>query len=94
MGPDAQKKVLRIKRLVNGEWKTEIIRDPAVIAAYVKRRQVIEEEALTADVLAPTGDADKDRRAKKRFAQHFGRICDCSLIVCLSISGWRKRLRE
>ena len=42
MGPDAQKKVLRIKRLVNGEWKTEVIRDPAVIAAYVKRRQVIE----------------------------------------------------
>lgn len=66
MGPEAQRKVMRIKRLVNGEWKIEIIRDAAVINAYVKRRQAIEEEGLTADVLAPTGDADKDRRAKKR----------------------------
>jgi hypothetical protein len=49
-------------------WKTEIVRDPAVIRAYIKSRQAIEEEATLADSLAPTGDIDKDKRAKKRQA--------------------------
>lgn len=51
---------------IDGEWKMEIIRDSAVINAYVKKKQALEEEATTADALAPTGDADKDRRAMKR----------------------------
>lgn len=71
LGPDARR-VLRIKRLVDGEWKTEIVRDTAVIAAYVKKRQAIEEENMTADALAPTGDADRDRRAKKRCGTSLG----------------------
>jgi len=37
-----------------------------VIRAYVRGRQLLEEEATLADSLAPTGDADKDKRAKKR----------------------------
>lgn len=53
---------------INGEWQTEIIRDIAVIRAYVKSRQTLEEEATLADSLAPTGDADKDKRAKKRYS--------------------------
>jgi hypothetical protein len=32
----------------------------------VRGRQALEEEATLADSLAPTGDADKDKRAKKR----------------------------
>lgn len=52
---------------VDGLWQTEIIRDPAVIRAYVRGRQALEEEATLADSLAPTGDADKDKRAKKRY---------------------------
>lgn len=51
---------------VDGTWRTEIVRDPAVITAYVRSRQLLEEEATNADTLAPTGDADKDLRAKKR----------------------------
>jgi transcription initiation factor TFIID subunit 1 len=51
---------------VDGVWETEIIRDAAVIRAYVRGRQQIEEEATLADSLAPTGDADRDKRAKKR----------------------------
>ena len=70
MGPEA-KRVLRIKRFVDGEWQTEIVRDAAVLAAYVKKRQAIEEENTTADALAPTGDADRDRRAKKRCDGYF-----------------------
>lgn len=52
---------------VDDEWQTEIIRDPAVIRAYVRARQILEEEATLADNLAPTGDADKDKRYKKRY---------------------------
>ncbi|KAI0697678.1 atypical/TAF1 protein kinase [Cytidiella melzeri] len=69
-----QRRVLRIKRLVNGEWRTEIVRDAAVINAYVKKRQLIEEENTTADALAPTGDAEKDKRAKKRLEEEIARM--------------------
>ena len=44
------------------------MRDAAVIRAYVKRRQIIEEELTLADSLAPTGDAERDKRNKKRQA--------------------------
>ena len=52
---------------IGNEWKIEIIRDISVINAYVKKRQTMEEENTTADALAPTGDAEKDKRAKKRY---------------------------
>ncbi|KAF8922160.1 hypothetical protein CPB85DRAFT_1266178 [Mucidula mucida] len=67
VGPDGGgRRVLRIKRFMDGEWQTEIIRDPAVIRAYVRHKQLMEEENTLADSLAPTGDADKDKRARKR----------------------------
>ncbi|KAI0756326.1 hypothetical protein C8Q80DRAFT_1127954 [Daedaleopsis nitida] len=72
-GPEARR-VLRIRRFEDGEWKTEIVRDAAVISAYVKKRQAIEEENTTADALAPTGDADRDRRAKKRIEEEIARM--------------------
>jgi len=74
LGPDSQRRVLRIKRLVDGEWKMEIVRDNAVINAYIKKKQAMEEENTTADALAPTGDADKDRRAKKRLEEEIARM--------------------
>ncbi|KAI0778747.1 atypical/TAF1 protein kinase [Trametes elegans] len=74
LGPEAQRRVLRIKRLVDGEWKTEIVRDPAVITAYLKKRQAIEEENMTADALAPTGDAERDKRARKRIEEEIARM--------------------
>ncbi|CAA7265965.1 unnamed protein product [Cyclocybe aegerita] len=74
MGPDGSRSVLRIKRLIEGVWRTEIIRDPAVIRAYVRGRQALEEEATLADSLAPTGDADKDKRAKKRLEEEIARM--------------------
>ncbi|KAI6008371.1 TAF1 transcription initiation factor TFIID subunit TAF1 [Pisolithus orientalis] len=74
MGPDGSRKVLRIKRLVDGDWRTEIIRDPAVIRAYVRARQQIEEETTLADNLAPTGDADTDKRYKKRLEERIARM--------------------
>ncbi|KAG6879873.1 hypothetical protein C0992_010542, partial [Termitomyces sp. T32_za158] len=74
LGPEGTKKVLRIRRLVDGVCKYEIVRDPAVIRAYVRSRQAIEEETTLADSLAPTGDADKDKRAKKRLEEEIARM--------------------
>ncbi|KAH9913336.1 atypical/TAF1 protein kinase [Epithele typhae] len=74
LGPAAEgKHVLRIKRVVNGEVRHEIVRDAAVINAYVKKRQAIEEENTITDLLAPTGDADRDRRAIKRIEEELAR---------------------
>ncbi|KAF5388608.1 hypothetical protein D9757_004600 [Collybiopsis confluens] len=72
--PEANRRVLRIKRLVDGNWETEIVRDPAVIRAYIRNRQSIEEENTMTDTLAPTGDADKDKRAKKRIEEELARM--------------------
>jgi len=74
LGPEAAQRVLRIKRFLDGEWQTEIVRDAAVINAYVRRRQTIEDEGTQADSLAPTGDVDKDKRAKKRLADEIARM--------------------
>jgi len=77
---------------VAGEWETEIVREPAVINAYLKKRQIIEEEAQLTNTLAPTGDADKDARAKKRYT------CPQSLLQSVvtadgTVPGWKRRLR-
>ncbi|KAE9400552.1 TAF1 transcription initiation factor TFIID subunit TAF1 [Gymnopus androsaceus JB14] len=72
--PEANRRVLRIKRFVDGQWQTEIVRDSAVIRAYIRNRQAIEEENTMTDSLAPTGDADKDKRAKKRIEEELARM--------------------
>ncbi|KAF9076054.1 atypical/TAF1 protein kinase [Rhodocollybia butyracea] len=72
--PEANRRVLRIKRKIDGHWQTEIVRDPAVIRAYIRNRQAIEEENTMTDSLAPTGDADKDKRAKKRIEEELARM--------------------
>ncbi|KAF8516697.1 TAF1 transcription initiation factor TFIID subunit TAF1 [Hysterangium stoloniferum] len=69
IGPENAQKVLKIRRLVDGIWKTEIVRDSAVISAYVRKRQQIEEELVAEDALAPTGDTDRDARAKKKLEE-------------------------
>ena len=51
------------------------MRDVSVISAYVKKRQALEEENTTADALAPTGDAEKDKRMKKRYVPSYLRAC-------------------
>ncbi|OZJ06220.1 hypothetical protein BZG36_00761, partial [Bifiguratus adelaidae] len=64
-------KVLTIRRLVTDEnggtvWKHETVRDPSVINAYLRQRQLIEEEATSAEALQPTDDEEKNARMKKR----------------------------
>jgi transcription initiation factor TFIID subunit 1, fungi type len=45
-----------------------------VIRAYIKSKEMAEEEMTEADSLAPTGDADKDARARKRYTARFYRL--------------------
>jgi len=42
------------------------VRDPGIIAAYVRQRQLIEEEKTDADDLLPSDDESKNERRKKR----------------------------
>jgi hypothetical protein len=74
---------------VAGEWETEIVREPAVINAYLKKRQIIEEEAQLTNTLAPTGDVDKDTRAKKRYAVFDSRCNQYSPLMDLFQAGRR-----
>ncbi|GAA5888299.1 hypothetical protein JCM5296_003279 [Sporobolomyces johnsonii] len=67
-------KTLRIKRLINGKWETEIVRDPSVIKAYVHQRAVIDEEKLDADELLPSDDEGKNERRKKRLKEQLDKL--------------------
>ncbi|GAA5974601.1 hypothetical protein JCM5350_001213 [Sporobolomyces pararoseus] len=67
-------KTLRIRRLVNGKWETEIIRDPSVIKAYVHQRSVIDEENLQADELLPSDDEGKNERRRKRLKEQLEKL--------------------
>ncbi|TIC66273.1 hypothetical protein E3Q03_02238 [Wallemia mellicola] len=58
-------KILKIRRLINGSWQTEMIEDSAVISAYVRKRQIIEDQSLDVDKIEPTGDEELDRRRAK-----------------------------
>ncbi|GAA5937245.1 histone acetyltransferase [Sporobolomyces koalae] len=67
-------KTLRIRRLVNGKWETEIVRDPSVIKAYVHQRSVIDEENLQADELLPSDDEGKNERRRKRLKEQLEKL--------------------
>ncbi|GAA5893262.1 histone acetyltransferase [Sporobolomyces salmoneus] len=67
-------KTLRIRRLINGKWETEIIRDPSVIKAYVHQRSVIDEENLQADELLPSDDEGKNERRRKRLKEQLEKL--------------------
>lgn len=61
-------KVLRIRREdADGNWTTEIVRDPAVIKAYMRSREAVEAELLASadiDSLAPSNDAERNEKIR------------------------------
>jgi hypothetical protein len=72
-------KVLRITRFVKDENGTkqrrvEVVRDPNVIRAYVKRRQSIEDSQLAPDEIAPTNDEEKNKRNLKILENELARL--------------------
>ncbi|TKY90977.1 hypothetical protein EX895_000976 [Sporisorium graminicola] len=68
-GGDKSTKVLRIRRFINGKWQREMVRDPAVINAYLTQRKKIEDEAIATEDLLPTGDAAIDMARMKRLQE-------------------------
>lgn len=62
-------KPLLVRRLLNGVWYKQVVRDPQVINAYVKKRQEIEEQSIVTESLVPTGDAALDAMRKKRLEE-------------------------
>ncbi|KAG0369678.1 hypothetical protein BC939DRAFT_405952 [Gamsiella multidivaricata] len=75
----SRNKYLIIKRLVrqpNGEaiWKSETIRDPAVMNNYIRHRQLIEESSISTEALEPTDDEAKNERMRKRILEEIARL--------------------
>ncbi|ORX92912.1 hypothetical protein K493DRAFT_408629 [Basidiobolus meristosporus CBS 931.73] len=78
-GVGSQNKLLVIKRLVrdkNGEtsWQSEVVKDPVVMNAYLRQRQLIEEQTTSVEMLEPTDDEEKNRRMKKRIQDHLATL--------------------
>ncbi|CDS07510.1 hypothetical protein LRAMOSA01459 [Lichtheimia ramosa] len=76
---DNANKYLVIRRLIrqpNGEktWNEEVVRDQVVIKSYLRQRQMIEEEATSAEALEPTGDTEKNARMKKRIQDQLAKL--------------------
>lgn len=71
-------KVLRITRDVMKDGQverlTEVVRDPRVIREYLRRRHAMEAESMTLSDLKPTGDAEQDKRARKRLEEELARL--------------------
>ncbi|KAG0055417.1 hypothetical protein BGZ83_008691 [Gryganskiella cystojenkinii] len=75
----SRNKHLIIKRLIrqpNGEsvWKSETIRDPAVMNTYIRHRQLIEESSTNPEDMVPTDDAAKNERMRKRILEEIARL--------------------
>lgn len=59
---------------IDGKWKTEIIRDPRVITAYIERKRIDEEASINPENLEVTGDSAIDARNAKRIQEEIARL--------------------
>jgi hypothetical protein len=50
----------------DGTWKSETIRDAAVIAAYLRQRQLIEQDDFPDETLVPTDDQERNKLYRKK----------------------------
>jgi transcription initiation factor TFIID subunit 1 len=75
---DSSSKYLKITRMVrdnNGilQRKYEIVKDPAVIKAYIKRREKLEEDIIPEDVKI-TNDEEKNLKTKKLLEEKLAKL--------------------
>lgn len=78
-GTGPNKKVLRITRMVKDEndvvvRRTEIVTDPNVIRAYMKRRQVIEDAQIAPDDISVSTDEERNVRSRKILETELARL--------------------
>ncbi|RXK42077.1 transcription initiation factor TFIID subunit 1 [Tremella mesenterica] len=69
-------KVMRISRLVKGKLQHEIVRDPAVIQAYLRRVEdkKLDDYQRQAEQLRPSGDAAEDELKKAAMMREIERL--------------------
>ncbi|KAI8460747.1 hypothetical protein BY996DRAFT_4607068 [Phakopsora pachyrhizi] len=67
-------KALKIRRLIDGKWKTEVVRDPTIVNAYLRQRRLIDEQESSAEALMPSDDPEKNRLAKKRIEEALAKL--------------------
>lgn len=66
-GRIGKNKLVRIRRFVNGQWETKVIRDPLVVAAYVaERREIDKDQPLMPEDLQPGDDPIKNAEQRER----------------------------
>ncbi|QSL66544.1 hypothetical protein MERGE_000924 [Pneumocystis wakefieldiae] len=79
MGSGQSNKVLRIQRFTRNssgqlERKVEIVHNINVIRAYIRHRQLIDDEATMMEKMGPTDDDDVNRRRKKLLEEQLTRL--------------------
>jgi len=67
-------KALKIRRLIDGKWQTEVVRDPTVVNAYLRQRRLIDEQESSAEALMPSDDPEKNRLAKRRIEEALAKL--------------------
>ncbi|MBW0462936.1 hypothetical protein O181_002651 [Austropuccinia psidii MF-1] len=67
-------KALKIRRLIDGKWQTEVVRDPTIVNAYLRQRRLIDEQESSAEALMPSNDPEKNRLAKKRIEEALAKL--------------------
>lgn len=70
-------KILRIRRLIDGEWRTEYVRDRSTMEDYLRQRQTMLDAQMETEQLAPTGDAVLDAARQKRIAHAIAHLKKC-----------------
>ncbi|KAG8928363.1 hypothetical protein FRC03_010912 [Tulasnella sp. 419] len=69
----AANRVLRIRRLIDGVWRMEIVRDPRVIPAYLDKRRELEEDLIEPEDHIATGNKEVDERALAKLREKIAR---------------------
>ncbi|EGF98411.1 uncharacterized protein MELLADRAFT_118533 [Melampsora larici-populina 98AG31] len=67
-------KALKIRRLIDGKWRTEVVRDPTIVNAYLRQRRLIDEQESSTEALMPSDDPEKNRMAKKRIEEVLAKL--------------------
>ncbi|KTW30415.1 histone acetyltransferase [Pneumocystis jirovecii RU7] len=79
IGTNQTNKVLRIQRLTRNSFgqlqrKVEIVHNINVIRAYIRHRQLIDDQTTMMEKIGPTDDEDANRRRKKLLEEQLARL--------------------
>ncbi|GAA93428.1 hypothetical protein E5Q_00069 [Mixia osmundae IAM 14324] len=70
----ATAKFLKIKRRIGERWMSEIVRDPAVIAAYTRQRQIIEDKSMDVETVVLSNDPKQQERQRRLIEEQLQKL--------------------